>query len=963
MKLSLRALSAVLAVSICSVLHAATFTVTNAGDSGAGSLRQAITDANASASAATVAFSIGSGLQTIRLLSKLPEVAAYVLIDGRTQPGFAGNPLIELDATNVLLSFGEAPITTAGTVRSIIVNRSQQSGVSLGPGAQLYGCWIGLSSSGRSAAPNGIGVRTFTAGTIIGGPGGDGNVISGNTAYGILLGSGASATVAGNRIGTDYTGEQAVPNGNDGIEIEYDTAPITIGGQAGMGNYIAGNNGGPGIDVFYSSNVVISHNSIGVTRSGARLGNRSGVAIYQSSNNSVVDNLIANNDVGVMLTGNSSRDEVRRNSIQNHLYLGISLGYEYNFVFTPLANDAGDADTGPNAKQNYPLISSATSIGGSVTIAGSLNTESNQTYALDFYSSPQCGAQGHGEGASYLGSASVSTDGGGNGTFNVTFARSLAQGSVVTATATSNLNNTSEFSACTTVTGAGVLSFSSASVRVNESASPVSVTIVRTLGTAGSETVNYTTQDGTANGGSDYTATSGSVTFADGESSKTILIPILNDSTPENDETFNVVLTPGSGATLGQPSTMTITVADDDPIHISIADAAVTEGDSGLKTMAFTVSFDHPLNAQCFALVYHTQDGTARASADYLEAVGSIAPQAGTTSVTIPVQVIGNTAVSADRTFTLSIAYSGGSCSNNPLFVRTTAIGTIINDDFGMAAAKVAAGAKTRMSIYLGTVPKAADTVTLTSSNPAVARVPASANVPTVTNSMGFDVDGLTAGSSLVTAQMPPSLGGGKLTAMVEVYQPVSLTFDPATLNLPIGTTVSIHVTMTPAPAAATTLKVSGGSAMAEVPGGVTIAADGHGSFTIKGVAEGTTSIAVTLPEANGGGDVSFPFSVTAAPAGAFLTSIAPATSPAAGGTPVLLTGLNFAPSCTVSFGVTAAAAESYVSPTAILAVSPLHAAGRVDLTVSCGSQQSTLPAAFEYVGAPTPPRQHAARH
>src|SRR5258708_21726672 len=78
-----------------------TFTVTNTSDSGTGSLRQAIMDANGAAGADTIAFSIsGSGVHTISPSSALPDITDTVAIDGTTQPGYAGAPLIELNGAS-----------------------------------------------------------------------------------------------------------------------------------------------------------------------------------------------------------------------------------------------------------------------------------------------------------------------------------------------------------------------------------------------------------------------------------------------------------------------------------------------------------------------------------------------------------------------------------------------------------------------------------------------------------------------------------------------------------------------------------------------------------------------------------------------------------------------------------------------------------------------------------------------
>src|SRR3954452_5187947 len=84
---------------------AATFTVTNVDDTGAGSLRQAITDANATVALDEVHFNIaGAGIKTIIPFSALPEITQPLRVLGTTQPGYAGSPLIELDGTTAGLN-------------------------------------------------------------------------------------------------------------------------------------------------------------------------------------------------------------------------------------------------------------------------------------------------------------------------------------------------------------------------------------------------------------------------------------------------------------------------------------------------------------------------------------------------------------------------------------------------------------------------------------------------------------------------------------------------------------------------------------------------------------------------------------------------------------------------------------------------------------------------------------------
>ena len=111
----------------------------------------------------------------------------------------------------------------------------------------------------------------------------------------------------------------------------------------------------------------------------------------------------------------------------------------------------------------------------------------------------------------------------------------------------------------------GVIQFNSTTYTVGEAARRLIVTVTRTGGTAGGVGVTYATSDGTATAGLDYTATSGVLTFATNQTSKTFIIPVTNDTAVEGSETINLTLTnPTGGATLGGQNTAVVTVSDND---------------------------------------------------------------------------------------------------------------------------------------------------------------------------------------------------------------------------------------------------------------------------------------------------------------------------------------------------------------------------------------------------------------
>ena len=136
----------------------------------------------------------------------------------------------------------------------------------------------------------------------------------------------------------------------------------------------------------------------------------------------------------------------------------------------------------------------------------------------------------------------MTTDANGNANINFASSAVLASGRALTATATNPAGSTSEFSPCDATKANGNLQFSVATYNVLEDVGSAVITVVR-HGSSGALSINYNSADGTAIAGSDYTAVSGTLNFAAGETSKTFTIPIANDGLTEPDETVQLALT------------------------------------------------------------------------------------------------------------------------------------------------------------------------------------------------------------------------------------------------------------------------------------------------------------------------------------------------------------------------------------------------------------------------------------
>jgi GH18 family chitinase len=189
-----------------------------------------------------------------------------------------------------------------------------------------------------------------------------------------------------------------------------------------------------------------------------------------------------------------------------------------------------------------------------------------------------------------------------------------------------------------------------------------------------SVTVNYATANGTAVAGSDYTATSGTLTFAPGESSKTVAVTVLGDLSIEADEAFTVTLSGATGAAISR-SVATGAIRNDDFPSVSIGDASVTEGDGGTSNVVFTATLSAP-TPQTVSVTYATANGTAIAGSDYAATAGNMTFAPGTTSQVLAVAVTGDTLGEPSETFVVNL-----SSPVNATIGRAQGTGTIVNDD------------------------------------------------------------------------------------------------------------------------------------------------------------------------------------------------------------------------------------------------------------------------------------------
>ncbi|MGE5397774.1 MAG: FG-GAP-like repeat-containing protein [Chitinophagales bacterium] len=232
----------------------------------------------------------------------------------------------------------------------------------------------------------------------------------------------------------------------------------------------------------------------------------------------------------------------------------------------------------------------------------------------------------------------------------------------------------------------GILNFDGSAFGVNEACGQVTVTVNRKCGRDGTVTVNYYTVDGTATAGSDYTTTKGTLTFSEGESSKTISIPIINDNRGETLETFTLNITkPSTGAVIGSQDSIRIEITDNDiagsPGSILFQEgiyfANENEGDVLLNVKR--------IEGDCGRVTvdYCAWEYDAIADQDFTAVSGTLVFQDQQTEAVIRVPLINDVETENDETFTVCLDNPGGGVT---LGTPAEAVVIILDDESRPAA-------------------------------------------------------------------------------------------------------------------------------------------------------------------------------------------------------------------------------------------------------------------------------------
>jgi hypothetical protein len=688
----------------------ATFTVATAADSGLGSLRQAILDANANGASEddTIVFAIpGDGSHTIALLSALPAAGERIIFDGATQAGYAGVPLVILDGSAAGASAAGLNLGLANSVLALSIVHFGSHGIVLNTGSTVKASYIGVDPvTGADAGNGGSGVfaaiqtnskRNF----MIGGGAGEGNVIGGNARYGIEMSSTQlyQIDILGNFVGTDPTGNLAVKNDLGGISLRatmggtpersFTVKDNVISGNGGTGLTLIGGgltplvtmnrigvnaagdtalpNQGNGMSVtmgpfaagpeyydhrYYcviSANIISGNTENGVQMSGTGT-TLDGNTIGLSANKM---NAIPNGADGV-LVASGRRFTVNGNTIAANVGDGIDTsGSQTSIVDNRIGTNSLGAVFGNGGAGIRSFAKNETVIMGEVFLAN--------TYLNNFIANNGAAGILVADGWAYLA--------GNHFAANTGLAIDLAPNGNTANDPGDSDTGPNELLNSPVLTGASPAAGGTlVNGRYDGKANTTLELQFYALGAGGQpETVLGETTIATDASGHASFAAHLYTPVADG----TVVVATAN---------FDVLSSSGRYAYTSEFSAPTITAPP-----LSVVDASVTEGPSGTAQLTFTVTLGEA-RANPVTVDFATSGDTATANTDYTPADGTLTFAPGEITKTIAIAINGDTTLEPNEILHLLLSNPVGAA-----LIRTDALGFIINDD-SPAAPSIAVG-------------------------------------------------------------------------------------------------------------------------------------------------------------------------------------------------------------------------------------------------------------------------------
>jgi Big-like domain-containing protein/Calx-beta domain-containing protein len=623
-----------------------TFTVSNTNDSGAGSLRQAIIDANNTPGEDTIAFGPQVGdtypAETVALKSPLPQLSSVriegpgahrltvqIFRDAETPPSFIGH-IFNVGA-GATVSIDGLTMTLGGGVKLDGSSGAINGGAVFNPATgtlKITNSTVSESQAQRGSGIFNAGTLTIADSTICD----NGTKLSGGAGAGLFNAGSGTLTVVDSTF---------CNNGSAGVSTLYPTTGGGIFNEGTLtveGSTFSGNIADRGGAIFNAGGASLTMTNATISGNGAPV---DGAAIYNEGEADIKSNTITENsrrtitNSGRLALGNSivAGNEGCRVINGPFTDLGFNLicgdprliddhwRVDYDPMLGPLQDNGGPTKThlpaffgNPDAwnPTKSPAIDNGSIIGPTSTDQRGVQRPQDDPLSAN----------------------ATSGDGTDIGAVEV----KVPKASIGDVSLTEGNGATTDASFTVRLSESEMLSESEVSAR--------------------NVTVNYSTQDDEATSPADYSSASGTLEFTSrGEAvSKTISVPVQGDAMDEPTEGFSVNLSSWQPEYVADGSAIGTIHDDDAPPALSISDATATEATSGTASAAFTVSLSTP-SGKAVSVDYSTSDGTASAaSGDYPETSGTLYLRPGTTSKSVSVPVNSDTNSEPDETFFLNLS-------------------------------------------------------------------------------------------------------------------------------------------------------------------------------------------------------------------------------------------------------------------------------------------------------------------
>ncbi|WP_218653149.1 ELWxxDGT repeat protein [Nostoc sp. TCL26-01] len=408
------------------------------------------------------------------------------------------------------------------------------------------------------------------------------------------------------------------------------------------------------------------------------------------------------------------------------------------------------------------------------------------------------------------------------------------------------------------------LAFANSTFSVNEDGTPINqVTVVRSGLTSTAVSATIQLSNGTATAPADYTNTPITVNFAAGETSRTVPIPIINDSVLEATETVNLTLTnPIAGATLGTQKTAILNIVDNDAVPgvVQFSNTSYSINENGTPVTAVTLTRTGGSDG-AVSVTVNLSNGTATAGNDYYNSPITVNFVDGETSRTVTIPIIDDSNLESSETINLSLTNPTNGATVGS---QNSAVVNIIDNDFKPTLTVNIVGEQvTEGNTIQGTVTRNTDTttpltVTLVNSDNTQITVPTTVTIPVGANSVNFSITAVDDNlielpkNYSIIASAPGFISGSDSVGVIDNDAvTLSLTIDTTNINENGGKAIATLTRNIITDIPLVVQLSSSDTTEATVPATVTIAANqASATFEIQGIddtiVDGTQAVSIT---------------------------------------------------------------------------------------------------------------------